>query len=93
VYGAGGERVGAPLGTSASATSTYDIPLAKGVTPYVRLGDWPVHTALAVLAVLCAAEGVRSLRGPVKGRLRQPAPEPQEPRARTAHGSPAHPGR
>ncbi|WP_371530416.1 apolipoprotein N-acyltransferase [Streptomyces sp. NBC_01283] len=95
VYGADGERVGAPLGTSASTTSTYDIPLAKGVTPYVRLGDWPVHTALAVLAVLCAAEGVRSLRGPgpVKGRLSQPAPEPREPRARTAHGSPAHPGR
>ncbi|MGW0909038.1 apolipoprotein N-acyltransferase [Streptomyces sp. NPDC002853] len=93
VYGAGGERVGAPLGTSASATSTYDIPLAEGVTPYVRLGDWPVHTALAVLAVLCAAEGLRSLRRPAKDRLRRPAPEPHGPHARTAHGSPAHPGR
>ncbi|MFE6158240.1 apolipoprotein N-acyltransferase [Streptomyces sp. NPDC056486] len=92
VYGADGERVGAPLGTSASSTSTYDIPLAKGVTPYVRLGDWPVHAALAVLAVLCATLGVRSLRGPAKGRFRRPAPEPHGPRARTAHGSRAHPG-
>ncbi|MGW7070795.1 apolipoprotein N-acyltransferase [Streptomyces sp. NPDC054855] len=93
VYAAGGERVGAPLGTSASATSTYDIPLAEGVTPYVRLGDWPVHAALAVLAALCAVEGVRSLRRPAKGRLRRPAPEPHGPHARTAHGSPARPGR
>lgn len=92
VYGADGERVGAPLGTSASATATYDIPLAKGVTPYVRLGDWPVHAALAVLAVLCAAQGVRSLRGPAKGPFRRPAPEPHGPHAHTAHGSPAHPG-
>lgn len=93
VYGPAGERVGAPLGTSASATAAYDIPLAEGVTPYVRLGDWPVHAALAVLAVLCAAMGVRSLRGPAKGRLRRPAPEPHGPHAHTAHGSPAHPGR
>ncbi|MEV8019699.1 apolipoprotein N-acyltransferase [Streptomyces sp. NPDC086554] len=85
VYGADGERLGAPLGTSASATATYEIPLAKGVTPYVRFGDWPVYAALAALAALCAAEGVRSLR--------RPAPEPRGPRARTAHGSPAHPGR
>ncbi|GAA3112361.1 apolipoprotein N-acyltransferase [Streptomyces rectiviolaceus] len=92
VYGPDGERVGAPLGTSASATATYDIPLAEGVTPYVRLGDWPVHAALGVLAVLCAAEAARSLRGSAKGRLRQPAPEPHEPHARTAHGSRAHPG-
>ncbi|MEV2255158.1 apolipoprotein N-acyltransferase [Streptomyces sp. NPDC050147] len=93
VYGAGGERVGTPLGTSASATSTYDIPLSDGVTPYVRLGDWPVRGALVVLAVLCAAEGVRSLRRPAKRPLSQPAPEPHGPHARTAHGSPAHPGR
>lgn len=93
VYGADGERVGAPLGTSASATATYDIPLATGVTPYVRLGDWPVHAALVVLAALCAAEGARTLRGPARGRFRRPAPEPHGPRARTAHGSPAHPGR
>ncbi|TGA86113.1 apolipoprotein N-acyltransferase, partial [Streptomyces sp. MZ04] len=84
VYDADGERVGAPLGTSASATATYEIPLATGVTPYVRFGDWPVHGALAVLTALCATEGVRSLR--------RPAPEPRGPRARTAHGSPAHPG-
>ncbi|MGW6273682.1 apolipoprotein N-acyltransferase [Streptomyces sp. NPDC055060] len=123
VYAAGGERLGTPLGTSASTTATYEIPLAKGVTPYVRLGDWPVHAALAVLAALGATEAARALRGragrsrgrgragrgptgqgpagrgrderdPETGRrLRQPAPEPREPRARTAHGSPARPGR
>ncbi|MEV8320834.1 apolipoprotein N-acyltransferase [Streptomyces sp. NPDC059900] len=93
VYGPDGERVGAPLGTSASTTATYDIPLAEGVTPYVRLGDWPVHAAFLVLAVLCAAEGVRALRGPAKGRFRRPAPERPAPPARTAHGSPAHRGR
>ncbi|MFE0137830.1 apolipoprotein N-acyltransferase [Streptomyces sp. NPDC059037] len=84
VYGADGERLGTPLGTSASATATYEIPLAKGVTPYVRFGDWPVHAAFAVLVALCATEGLRSLR--------RPAPEPRGPRAHTAHGSPAHPG-
>ena len=92
VFAADGKRIGEPLGTSASATATYDIPLAKGVTPYVRLGDWPVHAAVAVLAVLCAALGVRSLRGPAKARFRRPAPEPHGPRARTAHESPAHHG-
>ncbi|GGV55872.1 apolipoprotein N-acyltransferase [Streptomyces longisporoflavus] len=99
VYDADGERVGEPLGTSASTAATYDIPLAEGVTPYVRLGDWPVHAALAVLAVLCAAEGVRVLRRPAKARLSRSAapgpaaPEPHGPRARTAHGSPTRPGR
>ena len=30
----------------------YDVPLATGTTPYVRFGDWPVHAALPVLAVV-----------------------------------------
>ncbi|MFE0177957.1 apolipoprotein N-acyltransferase [Streptomyces sp. NPDC059002] len=85
VYGPDGSRVGSPLGTSASAAAVYDIPLATGVTAYVRWGDWPVHAALVVLALLCAAEGARSLR--------RPAPERQGQPARTAHGSPAHHGR
>ncbi|GGS12933.1 apolipoprotein N-acyltransferase [Streptomyces aureoverticillatus] len=86
VHGPSGERVGKPLGTSASSTAEYDVPLATGTTAYVRYGDWPVHTALGVLALLCLAEGVRAYR------FRRPAPEQPAPPARTAHGSPAHPG-
>ncbi|MEU8030773.1 apolipoprotein N-acyltransferase [Streptomyces sp. NPDC049099] len=87
VYGPGGQRLGPWLGTDASAVHVYDVPLAHGVTPYVRYGDWPGYGALLVLAVLCAAEGVRTVR------LRRSGPEPLVPPARTAHGSPARPGR
>ncbi|MFG2710451.1 apolipoprotein N-acyltransferase [Streptomyces goshikiensis] len=80
VYGPSGERLGSALPTSASTAALYEVPLARGTTLYVRFGDWPVGAALAVLAVYCAAEGVRSLR---TGR---PAPEPTAPRARTARG-------
>ncbi|MER7348707.1 apolipoprotein N-acyltransferase [Streptomyces aurantiacus] len=86
VYGPSGERVGKPLGTSASTTAEYEVPLATGTTLYVRFGDWPVHAALGVLALLCLAEGARAYR------FRRPAPEQPAPPARTAHGSPAHPG-
>ncbi|MBM7171084.1 apolipoprotein N-acyltransferase [Streptomyces sp. G44] len=86
VHGADGSRVGAQLGTSASAAAVYDVPLAKGTTAYVRWGDWPVHGALLVLVALGAAEGVRALR-------RSPVPERRGPRARTVHGSPVRPGR
>ncbi|WP_455351831.1 apolipoprotein N-acyltransferase [Streptomyces sp. SYSU K217416] len=85
VYGPRGERVGAPLGTDRSAAAVYEIPLARGTTPYVGLGDWAVYGALAVLAVLGVADGVRTLR--------RPAPAPPVPPARTAHGSAARPGR
>lgn len=84
VHGPDGSRAGAPLGTSASTAKVYDVPLATGTTAYVRWGDWPVHGALVVITVLCAAEGARSLR--------RSAPEPHGPRAHTVHGSPAHPG-
>ncbi|KKD07460.1 apolipoprotein N-acyltransferase [Streptomyces sp. WM6386] len=87
VYGPEGERVGSWLGTSASATTVYEVPLATGVTPYVRFGDWVPHAALLIVAVWCAGQGVRALR------LRRPAPGPRVPPARTAHGSPARPGR
>jgi apolipoprotein N-acyltransferase len=87
VYDASGARVGPWLGTGASAAYVHDVPLAHGSTPYVRLGDWPVHAALLVLAAWGAAEGVRALR------LRRPAPGPRVPPARTVHGSPARPGR
>ncbi|MFP3989893.1 apolipoprotein N-acyltransferase [Streptomyces sp. E11-3] len=84
VYGPSGERIGDRLGTDARVAAVYEVPLASGSTLYVRLGDWPVYGALAVLAVLCAAEGVRALR--------RPAPELAGRSARTAHGSAGRPG-
>ncbi|MFB7466727.1 apolipoprotein N-acyltransferase [Streptomyces sp. NPDC056224] len=78
VHGPSGERIGPALPTSASTAQVYEVPLARGVTPYVRFGDWPVAAALASLAAYCAVEGARTLR--------RPAPEPSPPRARTARG-------
>ncbi|GLP63965.1 apolipoprotein N-acyltransferase [Streptomyces sp. TUS-ST3] len=85
VYDASGQRVGQWVGTDAGTSRVYDVPLATGTTPYVRFGDWPVHAALLVLAVWGAVQ--------LAGRFRQPAPAPRVPPARTAHGSPARPGR
>jgi apolipoprotein N-acyltransferase len=87
VYGPSGQRVGSWLGTDASATQIYEVPLAHGTTPYVRLGDWTVHAAMLILALWAAGEGGRTLR------LRRSAPEPRVPPARTVHESPARPGR
>ncbi|MCX4992442.1 MULTISPECIES: apolipoprotein N-acyltransferase [unclassified Streptomyces] len=87
VYGPSGERIGSWLGTRASGATVYEVPVARGVTPYVRFGDWPVHAALLVLAALCVTEGARAFR------LRRTAPERLVPPARTAHESPARPGR
>ncbi|MFE6823817.1 apolipoprotein N-acyltransferase [Streptomyces sp. NPDC057690] len=87
VYDASGRRMGSWLGTEASTTAVYDVPLADGVTPYVRYGDWPVHAALLVLLALALTEGARTVR------LRRTAPAPLVPPARTAHESPARPGR
>ncbi|MET9450796.1 apolipoprotein N-acyltransferase [Streptomyces cinerochromogenes] len=87
VYGPGGQRLGPWLGTDASTARVYDVPLAHGVTPYVRYGDWPVYGALLVLVVLGATEGARALR------LRRSAPEPLAPPARTVRESPARPSR
>ncbi|QGV81763.1 apolipoprotein N-acyltransferase [Streptomyces ficellus] len=86
VYGPEGERVGAPLGTDRSAAAVYDVPLAAGTTPYVRLGDWAVYAAVLVLASLGAVGAARSVR-------RRTAPGTPAPRARTARGSPVRPGR
>ncbi|WP_405917674.1 apolipoprotein N-acyltransferase [Streptomyces sp. NBC_00728] len=87
VYGPSGRRIGSWLGTDASSAVVYEVPLARGVTPYVRFGDWPVHGALLVMAALSVTEGARAFR------LRRTAPEPLVPPARTAHESPARPGR
>lgn len=86
VYGPSGQRIGSWIGTNASTTQVYDVPLAHGVTPYVRYGDWPVHGALLVLAGVCAGEAVRSFR------LRRTGPQPQLPPARTVRESPVRPG-
>ncbi|MFF0026242.1 apolipoprotein N-acyltransferase [Streptomyces sp. NPDC004082] len=86
VYGPSGEAVGSRLGTGTDGAAVYEVPLATGVTPYLRFGDWPVHLALLVLAALGATECARSLR------LRRTAPAPRVPPARTVHGSPARPG-
>ncbi|MEV0038263.1 apolipoprotein N-acyltransferase [Streptomyces sp. NPDC050804] len=86
VFGPDGERVGAGIGTDRSATGVFDVPLARGTTPYVEYGDWAVYAALAVLAALCATDGARSFR-------KRPGPVPLVPPARTAHESAAHPVR
>ncbi|AWI29211.1 apolipoprotein N-acyltransferase [Streptomyces tirandamycinicus] len=84
VHGPDGEPLGPRLGTDESTAAVYEIPLARGTTPYVRFGDWAVYGALAVLVVFCGAEGLRALR--------RPAPAPPAPPARTARGSPARRG-
>jgi apolipoprotein N-acyltransferase len=86
VYDANGARIGSWLGTDASTSRVYEIPLTRGTTPYVRYGDWTVQGALLVLAAWAAAQGVRTVR------LRRSGPARPEPPARTAHGSPARPG-
>ncbi|MDL2078052.1 apolipoprotein N-acyltransferase [Streptomyces sp. GXMU-J15] len=87
VYDASGTRVGDWVGTDARTARVFDVPLATGTTVYVRFGDWPLRAALLVLAAWCLGEGVRTLR------IRRPAPGWRVPPARTAHESPARPGR
>lgn len=87
VHDASGRRLGPRLGTDTSTARVYEVPLAHGVTPYVRYGDWAVHAALLVLAGWGVTEGVRTLR------VRRTAPGPRVPPARTVHGSPARRGR
>ncbi|MFI5823000.1 apolipoprotein N-acyltransferase [Streptomyces rishiriensis] len=87
VYDASGRRLGSWLGPDASTAAVYDVPLADGVTPYVRYGDWAVHGALLVLVAFGLTEGGRAVR------LRRTAPAPLGPPARTVRESPARPGR
>ncbi|WP_217143603.1 apolipoprotein N-acyltransferase [Streptomyces sp. AC627_RSS907] len=86
VYDANGARVGSWLGTDASTSRVYEVPLTHGSTPYVRYGDWTVHAALLVLAAWAGTEAVRAVR------IRRSAPPPRVPPARTAHGSPTRRG-
>ncbi|MCH0540987.1 apolipoprotein N-acyltransferase [Streptomyces sp. MUM 203J] len=93
VYGPDGARIGVPLGTDRSAAEVYEVPLATAETVYVRLGDWPVWAALALLAGAAALSGVRALTGGPRLRRRPPAPGTPVRRARTAHGSAGRHGR
>ncbi|GAA3308463.1 hypothetical protein GCM10020295_70560 [Streptomyces cinereospinus] len=88
VYGPDGGRIGPPLGTDESTARVYEVPLADGVTPYARLGAWPVYLALLVLIALVLVEGGRAVRRP-----RRTPPGPRVPPARTVRASPARPGR
>ncbi len=89
VYGPSGQRIGSWLGTDASTSTVYEVPLADGVTPYVRFGEWPVYAALLVMAAWCATEGVRARR--LRLRRRSGA-EPREQPTRTPAESPARGG-
>ncbi|MFE9017017.1 apolipoprotein N-acyltransferase [Streptomyces sp. NPDC007808] len=89
VYGPSGQRVGSWLGTSMSTSAVYEVPLADGVTPYVRFGDWPVQAAVLIVALWAVGAGAPALRS----RLRRPGPEPRVPPAHTGRESPARPGR
>ncbi|MFE7645984.1 apolipoprotein N-acyltransferase [Streptomyces phaeoluteigriseus] len=86
VYDGSGGRIGPWLGTDASTTAVYEVPLTGGVTPYVRFGDWPVHAALLVLAGFGLVAGARAVRP------RRNAPAPLGPPARTVRESPARRG-
>ncbi|MFJ6983934.1 MULTISPECIES: apolipoprotein N-acyltransferase [unclassified Streptomyces] len=87
VYGADGRRLGPWLGTGASTTEVYEVPLTTGVTPYVRFGDWPVQVALLVLLATALVEGARSVR------TRRSAPAPLGPPARRGRAWPVRHGR
>nr|WP_087930776.1 apolipoprotein N-acyltransferase [Streptomyces albireticuli] len=76
VAGPRGETVGAPLGTERSAAAVYEVPLARGTSPYVRTGDWAVLGSVTVLVCYAAAATARALRRRRSGgTVRKPAPE------------------
>ncbi|RFU85354.1 apolipoprotein N-acyltransferase [Streptomyces triticagri] len=84
VYGPSGERIGRQLGTDERTAEVYEVPLASGITPYVRIGDWAAHAALAVLAAFCAVEGLRAFRRPQRAGVPGPAHTPRESPVRPA---------
>ncbi|GAA0441919.1 apolipoprotein N-acyltransferase [Streptomyces olivaceiscleroticus] len=62
VHGPHGEQVGPRLGTDRATAAVYDVPLAHGTSPYVRLGDWPLYAALLAIALHGLRAGVRAVR-------------------------------
>lgn len=76
VFGPRCTPVGGRLGTRRSAAAVYDVPLAAGISPYVRYGDWPAYGAVAALLVAAVATGGRAHhRRSHAGRTVDPAPE------------------
>ncbi|WP_327292607.1 apolipoprotein N-acyltransferase [Streptomyces sp. NBC_01198] len=65
VYDADGRRVGRRIGTGASTSAVYEVPLAAGRSPYVRFGDWAPHLALLLVLAAAAYELTRAVRRPV----------------------------
>ncbi|MGW1071701.1 apolipoprotein N-acyltransferase [Streptomyces sp. NPDC002537] len=57
-----GRRLGSRLGTGSSAAVVYDVPLARGTSPYVRMGDWIVLCAVGMLVLYVTTEGVAAVR-------------------------------
>ncbi|MFJ7066072.1 apolipoprotein N-acyltransferase [Streptomyces sp. NPDC101115] len=51
-YGPDGRRIGPALGTGSSTVVVHELPLARGGTPYERLGDWAVYGAVAVVVLV-----------------------------------------
>ncbi|MGW4160086.1 apolipoprotein N-acyltransferase [Streptomyces sp. NPDC004788] len=78
-YGPDGRRTGPVLGTRASASAVYELPLSDTRTLYDRLGPWPVYAAVLVLLATAAARWLTN-------RLRTSGRGPRGPRARTARG-------
>ncbi|MFK0294519.1 apolipoprotein N-acyltransferase [Streptomyces sp. NPDC090442] len=61
VYGPRGEPVGERLGTDRSTSAVYDLPLARGTSPYTRWGDWVLYGAVAALLVYGLTGAVRAI--------------------------------
>ncbi|MFI1854425.1 apolipoprotein N-acyltransferase [Streptomyces sp. NPDC020480] len=62
VFGPRGEPVGGRMGTDTSAAMVYEVPLARGTSPYVHTGPWIVYGSLGALAGFGAMEGAGALR-------------------------------
>jgi apolipoprotein N-acyltransferase len=62
VYDADGRAVGGRVGTGASTSAVYRVPLATGVSPYVRFGDWMPHLALGLVLAATGYEVARAVR-------------------------------
>jgi apolipoprotein N-acyltransferase len=81
VYDADGRPVGHRIGTGASTTEMYQVPLATGVSPYVRFGDWVPRVALLLVLSALAYEVTRRVRGPQPDEDLVPAGAPPRPPA------------
>jgi apolipoprotein N-acyltransferase len=81
VYDADGRAVGHRIGTGASTTAVYRVPLATGVSPYVRFGDWVPRVALLLVLSALAYEVTRRVRGPQQDDDLVPVGPPPRPAA------------